>query len=203
MLSQCVVCKKHHGKEGESVEKIWVGLFTCLLIHTIHLKLVKGLSAQMFLDCLRRFISRRGRPRTIICDNAPQFRLVKSTLDWQWSELFKADELWDFLGCESIEWSFTTALAPWQGGFYERLIGMVKQSLRRGMGRKVLYWDKLTTLLVEVEAIINSRPLTYVGEDFKSGFVLTPTHFLTGNRDVILSCLDYTVMMLIISLKWI
>ena len=106
---------------------------------------------------------------------------MKSTLDWQWSELFKADELWDFLGCESIEWSFTTALAPWQGGFYERLIGMVKQSLRRGMGRKVLYWDKLTTLLVEVEAIINSCPLTYDGEDFKSGFVLTPTSPGTGD----------------------
>ena len=93
------------------------------------MELVKGLSAQMFLDCLQRFISRRGRPRLIICNNAPQFRLVKSTLDWQWTELFKSDELRD-----SIEWSFTTALAPWQGGFYERLIGMVKQSLRRGMG---------------------------------------------------------------------
>ena len=80
-------------------------------------------------------------------------------------------------------------IAPWQGGFYERLIGMVKQSLRKGMGRKVLYWDKLTTLLVEVEA---SHPLTYVGEDFESGFVLTPTHFLTGNRDVIPCYIDYS-----------
>ena len=128
-------------KEGESVEKMWVCLFTCLSIRAVHLELVKGLSAQMFLDCLRRFIPLGGRPRTIICDNAPQFGLVKSTLDWQWSELFKADELRNFLGCESIESSFTTALAPWQGGFYERLIAMVKQSLRRGMGRKVLYWD--------------------------------------------------------------
>ena len=50
------------------------------------------------------------------------------------------------------------------------------------MGRKVLYWDKLMTLTVEVEAIINTRPLTYVYEDFKSGFVLTPAHFLTGNQ---------------------
>ena len=47
-------------------------------------------------------------------------------------------------------------------------------------------------MLVEVEAIINSRPITYVGEVFKSGLVLTPTHFLTGNRDVIPSCLDYS-----------
>ena len=71
------------------------------------------------------------------------------------------------------------------GGFYERLIGMVKQSLRKGIGSKLLYWDKLLTLLAEVEAIINTRPLTFVCDDFELGFVLTPTHFLTANRDVI------------------
>jgi len=60
------------------------------------------------------------------------------------------------------------------------------------MGHKVLYWDKLTTLLVEDEAFINSCPLTYVGEDFESGFVLIPTHFPTSNQDVILCCLDYS-----------
>ena len=46
------------------------------------------------------------------------------------------------------------------------------------MGRKLLYWDKLTTLLAEVEAILNTRPLTYVCEEFGSGFVLTPANFL-------------------------
>ena len=61
--------------------------------------------------------------------------------------------------------------------FYERLVGLVKQSLRKGMGRKILYWDKLMTLLIKVEAIISTHPLTYVYEEFKSGFVLTPAHF--------------------------
>ena len=51
------------------------------------------------------------------------------------------------------------------------------------MGHKLLYWDKLITLLTEVEAIVNTRPLTYVYEEFKSGFVLTPAHFLTGSHD--------------------
>jgi len=205
VLSQCVVCKKntvallfdcHLGLEKKyqdhslfnslgliildlliSGKVNWWGKcgYVCLHAYKYVLFLVKGLSAQMFLDCFQRFISHRGRPRSIICDNAPQFRLVKSTLDWQWTKLFKSDELRGFLSCESIKWSFTRALSLWQGGFYKRLIGMVKQSLRKGMGCKVLYWDKLLTLLVEVEAIINSRPLTYVGEDFESGFVLTLT----------------------------
>ena len=74
---------------------------------------------------------------------------------------------------------------PWQGGFYKCLIGIVKHSLRKGVRRKLLYWDKMLTLLSEVEAIVNTQTLAYVCEDFESGFVLTPSHFLTGNRDVI------------------
>ena len=138
----------------------------------------------MFIDCLKRFIARRGKPKLIISDNAPQFRLVKTTLDVEWSKTFKSTEVLDCYSYEGIQWNFTTALAPWQGGFYERLVGLVKQGLRKGMGRKVLHWDKLMTLIVEVEAKINTRPLTYVYEDIKSGFVLTPAHFLSGNREI-------------------
>ena len=81
-----------------------------------------------------------------------------------------------------LMWQFIKALAPWQGGFYKRLVGMVKKSLRKGMGhdQRLLYWDKLSTLLFEVEAILNTRPLTYSCEDLNSSFVLTPAHFLTG-----------------------
>ena len=63
---------------------------------------------------------------------------------------------------EGITWKFTTALAPWQGGFYERLVNLVKQGLRKGMSRRLLHWDKLLTMLAEVEAMINTSPLTYV-----------------------------------------
>jgi len=52
-----------------------------------------------------------------------------------------------FFSNRGIVWKFTTAMAPWQGGFYERLVGLVKQSLRKGIGRKLLYWDKLLTVL--------------------------------------------------------
>ena len=49
------------------------------------------------------------------------------------------------------------------------------------MSQQVLYWDKLMTLLSEVEAIVNTRPLTYIYEEFESRFVLTPSHFLVDN----------------------
>ncbi|MCP4486607.1 MAG: hypothetical protein GY820_04700, partial [Gammaproteobacteria bacterium] len=57
--------------------KVWVCLFTCLATRAIHLEVAMDLSAVTFLNCLRRFISRRGQPTKIISDNAPQFTLTK------------------------------------------------------------------------------------------------------------------------------
>ena len=65
-------------------------------------------------------------------------------------------------------------------------MGLVKQGLRKEIGRKLLSWDKLLTMITEVEAIINTRPLTYVYGDFLSGFTLTPAHFLTTNLDTVI-----------------
>ena len=70
------------------------------------------------------------------------------------------------------------ALAPWQGGSYERLVGLTKRSLRKALGRKMLRLDQLQTLIVEIEAIINTRPLTYVHDDFLSGIALTPANLM-------------------------
>ena len=72
-------------------------------------------------------------------------------------------------------------LAPWMGGFYERLVGTVKGALKKSIGKICLTEKKLETFLAEAEAVINSRPLVYVGEDFGSGFLLTSADFLGLN----------------------
>ena len=83
-----------------------------------------------------------------------------------------------------------TALAPWQGGFYEKLVGMVKRCLRKFTNKKHFSLDQFITILAEIEAILNSRPLTYIYEEIESGFTFSPTHFLvklglhnTGDAD--------------------
>ena len=70
----------------------------------------------------------------------------------------------------------------WQGGFYERLVGIVKRCLRKCTNRKHFSLDQFIPLLAEIKAILNSRPLTYVYEDIESGFTLTPAHFLVTNQ---------------------
>ena len=67
------------------------------------------------------------------------------------------------------------------GDFYERLVGLVKRSLRKSVGRNLLSDNQLETLLNETEAVVSSRPLEYIGDDIDSSITLTPGHFLTLN----------------------
>ena len=75
-------------------------------------------------------------------------------------------------------------LAPWMGGFYERLIGLLKRSLRKAIGKLCLTYNQLLTILKEVEAVVNSRPLVYIEDDINSSMTLTPSHFLTLNPTI-------------------
>ena len=70
-----------------------------------------------------------------------------------------------------IKWQFTTTLAPWQGDFYERLVGLVKRSLQKSIGQKWFTLEQLITILAEVEGIVNTCLLTYVYDEFDSGFL--------------------------------
>ena len=77
------------------------------------------------------------------------------------------------------------------GRFYKRLIGLVKRYLRKAIGKLCLTYDQLLTILKEVEAIINSRPLVYVEDDINSSITLTPAHFLTLNPQIGLPTCDF------------
>ena len=85
---------------------------------------------------------------------------------------------------ENIKWIFTIVLALWMGGFYERLVGIVKRSLRKAIGKVCLTSEQLLTILKEAEAVINASPLVYVGEDVNSYMTLTPAHCLTFNPKI-------------------
>ncbi|GFX60673.1 uncharacterized protein TNCV_4917231 [Trichonephila clavipes] len=75
-------------------------------------------------------------------------------------------------------WKFIVERAPWWGGFYERLVKTVKDPLRKILGRALLTFEELSTILSEVEAIVNHRPLTYVENDPGEPEPLTPAQFL-------------------------
>ena len=81
----------------------------------------------------------------------------------------------------NIVWDHIPEKAAWFGVFYERLVGPVKNCLKKSLGKARLDFNELLTVLHEIELILNSKPLTYMSDD-ASDDVLTPNHILFGRR---------------------
>ncbi|XP_063631693.1 uncharacterized protein LOC134802905 isoform X1 [Cydia splendana] len=150
------------------MRKRWICLYTCLAVRAIHMEVVKDLTAEECLLAMRRFISTRGKPELIVSDNALQFKLTAELL----ANTYFVDN--------KIRWKFIPQLSPWHGGFYERLVGVVKNCMKRTLEKRVLNDSQLGTVVKEIEAVANSRPLTCVGSDIE--YVLRPADFLTYGK---------------------
>ena len=164
-------------QEKGKMVKCYICLFSCCVTRALHLELVKDLSAPTFLNCLRRFCARRGTPDLINSDNAKTFKSTAKLL----KSLARDPEVVTYLQSSRIEWKFNLEVSPWQGGHFERLIGCVKRCLRKVIGNARLSYDELSTVLTEIECILNSRPLTYSYSEFGEE-VLTPSHLIFGRR---------------------
>ena len=69
--------------------------------------------------------------------------------------------------------------SPWWRGFYERLISIVKSSLKKVLWKAYLSYLELYTVLREIENVLNSRPLTYLSDETFCES-LTPFHMVYG-----------------------
>ena len=146
--------------------KSWISLFTCATTRAIHLDLAVDCSASSCIRVLQRFISRRGTPKLIISDNGTNF--------------ISAD-VQSYAAEHNISWKFNLASAPWQGGFFERLVQSVKRCLKKLIGHSRLTFEELLSVLYEIEMILNNRPLTFVYNELTHE-PLTPNHLIYGRQ---------------------
>ena len=157
----------------KSDRKAYLTFFTCSLSRAVHLEILPSLETDKFIACFKRFIARRGRPRVIYSDNGGTF--IKTN---KWLRQLRKDErLQGLLDEYEINWKFNLSRAPWWGGQFERLIGVVKTAMNKVIGGGMLTWDELSEVLLDVETQINRRPLSYLEEDLELP-ILTPSTFL-------------------------
>ena len=166
--------KQNDGGEG----KVYICLFTCATSRAIHLEVVTDLSTATFLLAFRRFAARRSLPQIMMSDNASTYASAAEEL----IHLLSSDEIKTVLGREGIVWKFIPKKAPWFGGFWERMIGLTKMSIKKTLGRAHVTLLTLQTIIVEVEALLNDRPLTYISDDISDPEPLTPAPLLHGRR---------------------
>ena len=150
---------------GET-EKAYIALFSCAATRALHLELVPGQSSPAFIRCLQRFIGQRGAPHLVLSDNA---------------KTFVAEDLKAFLRERRISWQFNLSKSPWRGGMYERMVRMTKRCLKKKLGKARVSYEELETVLIEIESVINNRPLTYVGDEIDKG-PITPNHLIYGRK---------------------
>ncbi|XP_048010442.1 uncharacterized protein LOC125244397 [Megalobrama amblycephala] len=168
-------------KIGRRNEKRWGVIFKCLTTRAIHLDLLNSLDSDAFLLALRRFIARRGKPAEIISDQGTNFKGADRELQTAFKEL--EPQLQQKLVNYQIDFKFNPPNAPHFGGAWEREIRSIKSALQVAVGTQSLSEDVLHTILVEVEGILNSKPLGYVSADVANPDPITPNMLLMGRRD--------------------
>jgi hypothetical protein len=166
--------KKSNKAEG----KAYIVLYACSLTRAIYVELLPTLRAQEFLSSLKRFIARKGRPQKIFSDNGKTFVAAE-----KWLKTVQKDEkLQNFLAVTEIHWQFNLSRAPWWGGQFERLIGLVKRALYKTIGGGFLKWNEMQEVLLDVEVALNNRPLGYIEDDIQMP-TLTPNSMLFVNSN--------------------
>ncbi|KAF6209701.1 hypothetical protein GE061_015450 [Apolygus lucorum] len=73
---------------------------------------------------------------------------------------------------------FNPPIAAWWGGWWERVVWMIKELVMRNLGQAALTYEELTTVICDIEAVINARPLTYVAEEAEELQPISPKLFI-------------------------
>lgn len=164
-------------RRGRGTIKRYGVIFTCMSSRAVHLEIAYTLDTDSCIHALRRFVCRRGQVKHIRSDNGTN--LVGAHAELKRALMsFNQKKIQDALLPDGIEWSFNPPAASHHGGVWERLIRSIRQVLNSTLHQQTTDDEGLHTLFCEVEAILNSRPLSTVSSEPHDLEPLTPNHLL-------------------------
>ncbi|XP_028968865.1 uncharacterized protein LOC114828533 [Galendromus occidentalis] len=170
-------CGPLFGRIKKETEKMYIALFTCSATRAVHLEVVPSMSAIQTHLALRRFLASYPSCRLLVSDNARSFTKAATDIKRVFNTV-KNPEVRELLAGRKIEWKFICPRAPWQGGMYERLVGTVAST--KTLGRSFVSYEEFRTIVAEMTAIVNARPISHVSSDVDEPLPLTPAQFLRG-----------------------
>ena len=166
--------------------KSYVCIFVSMSVKAVHLEAVTDLTTEGFISTLKRFIARRSLPAVIFSDNGTNFVRANNELKQIYTFLSQEENqkvITEHCSRQRIQWRFIPEHAPHFGGLctWESAVKSMKTHLKKVIWTVKLNFEELTTILAQIEACLNSRPLTPMtttdGEEVEA---LTPGHFLIG-----------------------
>ncbi|CAK1591284.1 unnamed protein product [Parnassius mnemosyne] len=178
---------------GNKSYKGYISLFVYMATKAIHLELINDLTSDVFIAGFKRFVARRGHVSEIWSDNGTNFvGASKELLKFVTAEQSSvALEIREWLSNNSVSWHFIPAHAPNFGGLWEAGVKAMKFHLKRVIGVSTMTYEELTTVLTQIEACLNSRPLSILPDNHSDPAPLTPGHFLVGEALVIVPERNY------------
>ncbi|KAF4514244.1 UNVERIFIED_CONTAM: hypothetical protein B566_EDAN019533 [Ephemera danica] len=164
-------------RSGQSDNKRYGCLFTCLQTRAVHIEIAQSMNTDSFIMALTRFINRRGSPEVIFSDNGSNFVGAERELKRVLNSL-EHRKIANNLLVRNIEWNFNPPSASHRGGIWERVIRSVKRVLASLVTEQSMSDEGLLTCMVEVERILNDRPLVPVYDDPQEIMALCPNDLL-------------------------
>ncbi|XP_054652021.1 uncharacterized protein LOC129192244 [Dunckerocampus dactyliophorus] len=174
-----VISRRTRG--GLSNSKRWAVMFSCMSSRAVHIEVIEAMSSSSFINALRRFFAVRGPVKQIRSDRGTNFVGASRELNMD-KPIQSADAVEKFLSTQSCSWVFNTPHASHTGGAWERMIGIARRILDFMLleqKKSQLTHEVLTTLMAEVMAVMNARPLIPVSSDPEYPLILTPAMLLT------------------------
>lgn len=178
---------------GAKSFKAYITIFICMATKAIHIELVSDMTTEAFVAAFRRFISRRGLCKEMWSDHGTTFVSAQKELleMWKQGRASIPDELVSLLDREGTKWKFIPPGAPNFGGLWEAGVKSIKFHMKRTIGDSTLTFEELNTLLLQIEACLNSRPLSPLSDHPNDLEPITPAHFLVGEPLVTVPERDY------------
>ncbi|XP_045534341.1 uncharacterized protein LOC123721079 [Papilio machaon] len=185
---QTLMCKGR----GNRTTKTYIAIFICTATKAIHIELVGDLTSEAFIGAFRRFVSRRGKCSHLWSDQGRNFVGADKQLADAWNEakLQFSGHIAQQLATEGTLWHFIPAHSPHFGGLWEAGVKSIKYHLKRIISTHLTY-EEMTTVLCQVEACLNSRPLCPIDDNDPDNLTpLTPGHFLIGEAPIVVPSPD-------------
>lgn len=171
---------KTSNRKNAPYTKAYIAVFICLTTRAMHLEVVSSLSTEAFLLAFKRFIARKLKPRHMYSDRGTNFIGAKNELPqlFRNAQSEQSKEIREVFLRDQIEWHTIPAHAPHFGGLWEAGVKSTKHHLKRVLGEARLNFEEFTTVVAQIEACLNSRPLYPQTEDPKDEQMLTPNHLV-------------------------